>query len=391
MVDNSTIVSLESIVAETGDITVNDMENVITRKSSLGDLEVRATEDGSDNGSEAHICYQCGKGFKEISSLNGHMGSHRREEYKCIRMISKQSIPAEASQKEAARMLKHFWGPSKALVEMSMAHAWNPKYGTDTIDLSAGVTLSSDAHSSGESVEMREAADVLTTLVDRIHKKTVTVPLPRSDEGIVLCAICNKTFSSYQALGGHMSIHSKPKNSMLGDSIGTSSDSGEQCTWKYVCRKCNERFPTQKSLGGHTRKHWRETFKMTSSADGKNLDPPVPLPHETMESSGPVVLPTDEGMQPPVLLIASDNVQPARMDLAVTNPNVHQLLPLDFDASQKQQHANRLSNETEEPSGAPKTLVDTEATLPAPMMIPTSKRCLPDLNMTPDEIDDDEP
>ncbi|CAL4993690.1 unnamed protein product [Urochloa decumbens] len=406
MVDNSTMVvdpilSLEGIVANTGAATVNetsssenskmnDMENVMTRKSSLEDFEVTATEYGSDYGSEPHICDQCGRGFKEISSLNGHMCSHRREEYKCIRMMSKQSIPVEASHTEAARTLKHFWGSSKALVEMSTAHAWNPKYGTASIDLSASVTLSSDAHSSKETVEMREAAEFITILADRNYDEIVTVPLPRSVEGTVLCAICNKAFSSYQALGCHMSIHSKPKNSLLGDGTGTSNDSGERGTWKYACRKCNERFPTQKSLGGHTRRHWQEAFKMTSSTDEKNWKPPVPLPLETMQSSGPVVLPTDESMQPPVLL-ASDNVQPTRLELSVSNATVNQLLQLDFDASQKQHDANRLGNETEQSSGVPKALVDMAATLPAPMMIPPAKRCLPDLNMMPHEDDDDEP
>ncbi|CAN6381134.1 unnamed protein product [Urochloa humidicola] len=221
---------------------------------------------------------------------------------------------------------------------MSMAHAWNPKYGTATVDLSASLTFSSDGHSSGETAEMREVAEFLTKLVERIHKETVTVPLPRSVEGFVLCTLCNKAFSSYQALGGHMSIHSKPKNSLLGDSTGSSSDSSERCTLKYECRKCNKSFPTKKSLGGHIRTHWREAFKMTSSADEKIWKPPtIPVPHETMQSSKPVVLTTDEGMQPPVLL-ASDNMQPTKME---------------------------LGNDTEQPSSVPKVLGDKSGTIPS--------------------------
>jgi hypothetical protein len=48
-------------------------------------------------------------------------------------------------------------------------------------------------------------AEFLITLVERVRKDTVEVPVPSppSDEGFVCC---NKTFYSTHALGGHMSI-----------------------------------------------------------------------------------------------------------------------------------------------------------------------------------------
>ncbi|KAK8447620.1 hypothetical protein SEVIR_8G108400v4 [Setaria viridis] len=316
-VDNAAIGINET--SSSGNAKMDNMENVIAVKSSPENLLVRATENGSGSGSDMHICDQCGKSFEKIGSLHGHMGSHGREGYKHMRMMAEQPIPVDASQptvvslpvpkKKKKRKLKHILEPSRALVEMSMAPVCHPKFGTATTDLSASVTFSSDAHSSGETAETREVAEFLTTLVERIRKDTVKVPSPPATEGFVCC---NKTFYSTHALGGHMSIHNKRKNTLLEDgSAGSSSGSGQRCTSKHVCSKCNKSFPTGQSLGGHKRKHYYEEYKMISPADG-NMKPPIPLPHETVPSSVLAVLPTVENMKPPVLL-ASDNMKPRMM------------------------------------------------------------------------------
>ncbi|CAN6381135.1 unnamed protein product [Urochloa humidicola] len=281
-------------------------------------------------------------------------------------------------------LLEHSEDANVALVEMPMAHAWHAKHGTCTLDLSHSVTRSSDARSSGETADMRDdAAEFLTTLVKGVGNETVKVPSPSSSAEGFLCTICNKTFSSNQGLGSHMSVHKKHKKSISGDGAENSSVSSEQCTLKYVCRKCKERFPTRKLLGGHIRKHWREALKKTPSARWKNRKPPMPissarrknrkppmtLARETVQSSGQVVLPTDDAKQPPVLL-GSDNMRPTEKVLAVANAAVHQPLPLDFDAVQQQQKSKRLGNE------------------PAAKQILPAERCVPDLNMLPpDEID----
>nr|TKW00434.1 hypothetical protein SEVIR_8G108100v2 [Setaria viridis] len=260
------------------------------------------------------------------------------------------------------------------LVEMPMAHAWHQKHGTGTTDLPVSVACSSDAHSSGEKDEMREAAELFTTLVKRVRKETVKEPSPPSVKTPV-CTICNKTFSSYHALGRHKFVHNKQKNSLLGDGAGSSSGTGERCALKYVCRKCSEKFLTRKSLGRHIHKHWREIFKMKQpSARRKNLKPPVPLACGTMQSSGPMVLPTDESMQPPVLPTSANPPTP------------------DFDAVQQQQLANRLGNEIESScSTAPKILNDTGAALPAPKQISPAVKYAFDLNMFPHDTDGWEP
>ena len=44
-------------------------------------MEHPAIENDGNNGSVVHTCNECGgKSFKQITSLNGHMSIHRREE-----------------------------------------------------------------------------------------------------------------------------------------------------------------------------------------------------------------------------------------------------------------------------------------------------------------------
>ena len=261
IVDSSTNVvhqiassSLESIAVDNAPIRINEtsssekaktdnMGNVIAGKTLSENLEVRENDNGSGSLSDVHICNQCGKSFKNISSLHGHMGSHRREDNKRMRSMQEQPIPVEVSQTDVASLpktskrkkpkFKHDRevSASEALVEMSAAPVWNPKYGTATIDLSTIVTFSSNPHSSGETAMMSEAAEILTTLEDRISKEIRKVASPLSVRDFV-CTTCNKTFSSYHGLGGHMSIHNKQKRSLLEDASGSSSGYGERCTRK---------------------------------------------------------------------------------------------------------------------------------------------------------------
>ncbi|KAG2262527.1 hypothetical protein Bca52824_069606 [Brassica carinata] len=81
------------------------------------------------------------------------------------------------------------------------------------------------------------------------------------------CSVCDKAFSSYQALGGHKASHRK--NSSLtqssgGDDQATSSaitiashGGGRGGSVKpHVCSICNKSFATGQALGGHKRCHY---------------------------------------------------------------------------------------------------------------------------------------
>ncbi|ESQ42818.1 hypothetical protein EUTSA_v10015446mg [Eutrema salsugineum] len=92
-----------------------------------------------------------------------------------------------------------------------------------------------------------------------------------------VCVTCNKSFTSYQALGGHRASHNKVKilenhqarangeASLLGTEAiitGLASAQGSNTSLSssnngdHVCNICHKSFPTGQALGGHKRCHW---------------------------------------------------------------------------------------------------------------------------------------
>jgi uncharacterized Zn-finger protein len=70
------------------------------------------------------------------------------------------------------------------------------------------------------------------------------------------CSICGKSFSSYQALGGHKTSHRKP---VSGDDVAsgnTSTGSGGDRVKVHQCSICLRTFPSGQALGGHKRLHY---------------------------------------------------------------------------------------------------------------------------------------
>jgi uncharacterized Zn-finger protein len=242
-----------------------------------------------------HTCNECGKCFKEISSLHGHKGVHRREESMRMMMADQRPIAVEAShvvsspkprEKNKDEMKTRF--AAQALEMLSMEFKQHrPDF------LSASMTCSNKhINSDEETDEMREVAEILVTLAQSFCKDiTVHVSWSASIAKCFVCTTCKKMFSSYHVLGGHMSIHNnKPtKNSLLEDGGAGSSGGGrERCTWKHVCDKCNKKFPTGQILGGHKRRHWWEEhyYKMALLED-RNVKLRLPiLPHHESERYG---------------------------------------------------------------------------------------------------------
>ncbi|XP_010483090.1 PREDICTED: zinc finger protein ZAT4-like [Camelina sativa] len=92
-----------------------------------------------------------------------------------------------------------------------------------------------------------------------------------------VCVTCNKSFSSYQALGGHRASHNKVKisenhlaranaeASLLGieaivtglaSAQGSNTSISSSNNGDHICNICHKSFPTGQALGGHKRCHW---------------------------------------------------------------------------------------------------------------------------------------
>nr|BAG15864.1 zinc-finger protein [Bruguiera gymnorhiza] len=76
------------------------------------------------------------------------------------------------------------------------------------------------------------------------------------------CAVCNKAFPSYQALGGHKASHRKNAPGEEPSTSSTTSNSVPTVTVSngsgrvHECSICHKVFPTGQALGGHKRCHY---------------------------------------------------------------------------------------------------------------------------------------
>lgn len=76
------------------------------------------------------------------------------------------------------------------------------------------------------------------------------------------CSVCQKVFSSYQALGGHKASHRKLATATAGEEF-SATNSGTTITSvlnpsgrAHVCNICHKSFPSGQALGGHKRRHY---------------------------------------------------------------------------------------------------------------------------------------
>lgn len=75
------------------------------------------------------------------------------------------------------------------------------------------------------------------------------------------CSVCGKAFASYQALGGHKASHRKPTTdeaSAAATSTGSSCAEATAAGGRRVhrCSVCQKTFPSGQALGGHKRCHY---------------------------------------------------------------------------------------------------------------------------------------
>ncbi|VFQ76704.1 unnamed protein product [Cuscuta campestris] len=88
-----------------------------------------------------------------------------------------------------------------------------------------------------------------------------------SSEWDFQCKTCKKRFQSFQALGGHMSSHKRPKT---GPTVVRKDDVGPEERKRHECPVCGLAYGLGQALGGHMRKHRaEERFRAT---EGNKLE-----------------------------------------------------------------------------------------------------------------------
>ncbi|KAG0494779.1 hypothetical protein HPP92_005773 [Vanilla planifolia] len=99
------------------------------------------------------------------------------------------------------------------------------------------------------------------------------------------CSSCNKSFHTYQALGGHRASYRKNKGCYVSESPATR----EVMTKKvrtHICPVCEKVFPSGQALGGHKRSHLARAGDNWSSAALAAL---VEIGDDASEPNGPYV------------------------------------------------------------------------------------------------------
>uniref|UniRef100_A0ACD5UK44 Uncharacterized protein n=1 Tax=Avena sativa TaxID=4498 RepID=A0ACD5UK44_AVESA len=90
------------------------------------------------------------------------------------------------------------------------------------------------------------------------------------------CSVCGKVYASYQALGGHKTSHRKPPTPPAqAPSVGGDEASGGGAIVEakvHRCSLCDRTFPSGQALGGHKRLHYEGGTATAEGLSGKDKE-----------------------------------------------------------------------------------------------------------------------
>ncbi|KAG2678338.1 hypothetical protein I3760_12G139300 [Carya illinoinensis] len=124
-----------------------------------------------------------------------------------------------------------------------------------------------------------------------------------------ICSVCNKSFPTHQALGGHKSIHNKlmkyrqsmDESHLAANDSATDDIYGHQvvlddqtqvlAAGAYRCKICSKTFPTGQAFGGHKKCHVELQSSQLKSRPGDAKAQSSQLPEEAKAQSSQVISP----------------------------------------------------------------------------------------------------
>lgn len=120
-------------------------------------------------------------------------------------------------------------------------------------------------------------------------------PVTAAEKLIYKCSVCDKAFSSYQALGGHKASHRKNlSQSGGGDDQSTSTATTTSAVTtgsgkSHVCSICHKSFPSGQALGGHKRCHYEGNNSSVSNSEGAGSTSHVSSSHRGFDLNIPPI------------------------------------------------------------------------------------------------------
>jgi hypothetical protein len=151
-----------------------------------------------------------------------------------------------------------------------------------------------EAQESKEMETLRVHADALLSLSSPSSTATAgtttktTTPAARralAAEGVFECKTCSKRFSSFQALGGHRTSHTRLQARMLLQQE-PSTDHGAADRDRnrvHECAVCGLEFSMGQALGGHMRRHRGEVTSTATGGDSGSEHPLFDLNYPPVE------------------------------------------------------------------------------------------------------------
>ncbi|KFK44656.1 hypothetical protein AALP_AA1G286900 [Arabis alpina] len=126
------------------------------------------------------------------------------------------------------------------------------------------------------------------------HRQPPLPPAPAAEKLMYKCSVCDKAFSSYQALGGHKASHRKNlSQSGGGDELSTSTTTSAVTTTvsgkSHVCSICNKSFTSGQALGGHKRCHYEGNNSSVSYSEGGGSTSHVSSSHRGFDLNIPPI------------------------------------------------------------------------------------------------------